>query len=322
VNVSDLKGKLDRIRAEIGRAVIGQEDVVEHTLIAVLARGHVLLEGAPGLGKTLLVRTLGRVLGCESKRIQFTPDLMPSDVTGGNVFNQQRGAFDFLRGPVFTQLLLADEINRAPAKTQSSLLEAMQERSVTIDGTTRPLPEPFFVIATQNPIESQGTYPLPEAQLDRFLFKLDVRHPTTANEKAILASHLAGFDASALDRMGLQRVTTPEELVAMQTAIRGVRVDDSVLEYIADIVGRTRSHRSLYFGASPRASIALLAGAQAHAIAAGRNYVIPDDVKALAPAAIRHRVGLQPDAEIEGVSADDCVAEILREVRVPETIAA
>ena len=322
MHVSDLKEKLDRIRAEIGRAVIGQEDVVEHTLIAVLARGHVLLEGAPGLGKTLLVRTLGRVLGCDSKRIQFTPDLMPSDVTGGNVFNQQRGAFDFLRGPVFTQLLLADEINRAPAKTQSSLLEAMQERSVTIDGTTRPLPEPFFVIATQNPIESQGTYPLPEAQLDRFLFKLDVRHPTPANEKAILASHLAGFDASALDRMGLQRVTTPEELVAMQTAIRGVRVDDSVLEYIADIVGRTRSHRSLYFGASPRASIALLAGAQAHAVAAGRDYVIPDDVKALAPAAIRHRVGLQPDAEIEGVSADDCVAEILREVRVPETIAA
>jgi MoxR-like ATPase len=322
VNVAVLKDKFDRIRAEVGRAVIGQEEVVEHVLIAVLARGHVLLEGAPGLGKTLLVRTLGRVLGCESKRIQFTPDLMPSDVTGGNVFNQQRGAFEFLRGPVFTQLLLADEINRAPAKTQSSLLEAMQERSVTIDGTTRPLPDPFFVIATQNPIEAQGTYPLPEAQLDRFLFKLDVRHPTAASEKAILASHLAGFDAAALDRVGLNRVTTPEELCAMQQAIRGVRVDDSLLEYIADIVGRTRSHRSLYFGASPRASIALLAGAQARAVSAGRDFVIPDDVKALAPATIRHRVGLQPDAEIEGVSADDCVAEILREVRVPATIAA
>ena len=320
--VSVLKEKLDRIRAEIGRALIGQDEVVEHTLIAVLARGHVLLEGAPGLGKTLLVRTLGRVLGCETKRIQFTPDLMPSDVTGGNVFNQQRGGFEFLRGPVFTQLLLADEINRAPAKTQSSLLEAMQERSVTIDGTTRPLPEPFFVIATQNPIESQGTYPLPEAQLDRFLFKLDVRAPNIAIEKAILGSHLAGFDASALDRMNLNRITTPEELIGMQNAIRAVRVDDSLLEYIADIVTRTRSHRSLYFGASPRASIALLAGAQARAVTAGRDFVIPDDVKALAPAAIRHRVGLQPDAEIEGVSADDCVAEILREVRVPATIAA
>jgi MoxR-like ATPase len=322
VNVAVLKDRLDRIRAEIGRALIGQEEVVEHTLIAVLARGHVLLEGAPGLGKTLLVRTLARVLGCESKRIQFTPDLMPSDVTGGNVFNQQRGGFEFLRGPVFTQLLLGDEINRAPAKTQSALLEAMQDHQVTVDGTSRPLPAPFIVVATQNPVESQGTYPLPEAQLDRFLMKLTVGDPNTAVEKAILASHLAGFDAAALDRMGLNRITTPEELVAMQQAIRGVRVDDSLLEYIADIVGRTRSHRSLYFGASPRASIALLAGAQAHAVSAGRDFVIPDDVKALAPATIRHRVGLQPDAEIEGVSADDCVAEILREVRVPATIAA
>jgi MoxR-like ATPase len=274
------------------------------------------------MGKTLLVRTLGIVLGCESKRIQFTPDLMPSDVTGGNVFDQRRGAFEFLKGPVFTQLLLGDEINRAPPKTQSALLEAMQERSVTVDGATRPLPEPFLVIATQNPIESQGTYPLPEAQLDRFLFKLDVRAPTQEAEKAILANHLAGFDASALDRAGLRRITSVPELLEMQAAVRTVRVDDSLLDYIAEIVGRTRGHRSLYFGASPRGSVALLAAAQARAAGSGRDFAIPDDVKALAPAVLRHRVGLQPDAEIEGVSAEDCITEILRNVRVPNTAAA
>jgi len=319
VNAAELGDKARRLKQEIAHTVIGQEEIIEQTLIALLARGHVLLEGAPGLGKTLLVRTLARVLGCASKRIQFTPDLMPSDVTGGNVFSQQRGAFEFVSGPIFAQLVLADEINRAPAKTQSALLEAMQERSVTVDGVTRPLPSPFFVIATQNPIESQGTYPLPEAQLDRFFVKLDVRHPSAAVEKAILANHVAGFDASALDSA---RVVTAEELITMQAAIRRVRVDDSLLDYITDIVGRTRSHRSLYFGASPRASLALLAGAQALAATRGRDFAVPDDVKALAPAVLRHRIGLAPDAEIEGVSADDCVREILREVRVPATIAA
>jgi MoxR-like ATPase len=322
VNVAAIKDKMDAIRGEVARAVVGQDEVVEHTLVAILARGHVLLEGPPGLGKTLLVRTLGLVLGCESKRIQFTPDLMPSDVTGGNVFNQQRGAFEFLRGPVFTQLLLGDEINRAPAKTQAALLEAMQERNVTVDGTTRALPDPFIVIATQNPIESQGTYPLPEAQLDRFLFKLDVRPPDLAVEKHILANHLHGFDAAALDRLGLQKLTSPTELVQLAGIIRQVRVEDSLLDYIAEIVGRTRRHRALYFGASPRASISLLLGSQARAALVGRDFVIPDDIKSLAPAALRHRVGLQPDAEIEGVTADECVGEILREVRVPNTVAA
>jgi MoxR-like ATPase len=313
---------MEAVRAEVARAVVGQEDLVIHVLVAVLARGHVLLEGPPGLGKTLLVRTLGEVLGCETKRIQFTPDLMPSDVTGGNVWSQARSNFEFLPGPVFTQLLLGDEINRAPAKTQSALLEAMQERSVTVDGATRSLPEPFLVIATQNPIESQGTYPLPEAQLDRFLFKLEVRAPGRAVEKAILTNHLQGFDATALGRLGLRRLTTAAELLQLQQQVRQVRVDDSLLDYITEIVGRTREHRAIYFGASPRASIALLLGAQALAAVEGRAFAIPDDVKALAPAVLRHRVGLQPDAEIEGVTPDDCVAEILREVRVPATAAA
>jgi MoxR-like ATPase len=247
---------------------------------------------------------------------------MPSDVSGGNVFNQQKGAFDFLKGPVFTQLLLADEINRAPAKTQSALLEAMQERQVTVDGVTRPLPEPFLVMATQNPIESQGTYPLPEAQLDRFMFKLSVLAPSHDVEMAILRNHLAGFDAQALERLNLARVITPAGLLDMQAYARRLRVDEGIVSYIADIVCRTRGHRSLYYGASPRASIALLHGAQARAASRGRDFVIPDDVKALAPAVLRHRVGLQPDAEIEGVTTDDCVVEILRDVRVPETIAA
>jgi MoxR-like ATPase len=322
VNIVDVSTRFQRIRAEISRALVGQDEVVDHTLVAILARGHVLLEGVPGLGKTLLVRALGQVLGCIFKRIQFTPDLMPSDVTGGNVFNQKKDAFEFFPGPVFTQLLLADEINRAPAKTQSALLEAMQEHSVTADGVTRPLPEPFFVIATQNPIESQGTYPLPEAQLDRFLFKVNIRHPTQAVEKRVLQNHLAGFDATQLERYGLQRVITAEELLAMQEALKSVRVDEGLLDYITEIVQRTRAHRSIYLGASPRASIALLQTARAQAAAEGREFAIPDDVKSLAPAVLRHRVVLHPDAELEGVSPDDCVEEILREATVPKTAAA
>jgi MoxR-like ATPase len=322
VDTDAFKTTFERIRAEVERALVGQTELVEHALVALLARGHVLLEGAPGLGKTLLVRVLARVLSCEHRRIQFTPDLMPSDVIGGNVWSQPKGAFEFLKGPVFAQLLLADEINRAPAKTQSALLEAMQERQVTVDGVSRPLPEPFLVMATQNPIESQGTYPLPEAQLDRFMFKLSVPSPSHDIETAILRNHLAGFDAQAIESLNLERVITPAVLLEMQGFARGLRVDEGIVKYIADIVCSTRGHRSLYYGASPRASIALLRGAQARAAGRGREFVTPDDVKALAPAVLRHRVGLQPDAEIEGMSTDDCVAEILRDVRVPETIAA
>ncbi|PRP91709.1 ATPase family [Enhygromyxa salina] len=309
------------IRTEVNRVLLGQDELVEQVLLAICARGHVLIEGVPGLGKTLLVRTLGRVLGCEFKRIQFTPDLMPSDVTGGNVFNQQDNAFMFLPGPVFTQLLLADEINRAPAKTQSALLEAMQDRSVTVDGATRPLPRPFFTIATQNPIESQGTYPLPEAQLDRFLMKINVDHPTREVEKALLRNYVQGFDAGNLDTIGIREICTAEELVALQAATQTVSVDEGILDYITEVVGRTRAQRSVYLGASPRASIALLTTARARAASESRSYVIPDDVKHLAPAILRHRLVLHPDAEIEGTTPDDCVQAILREAPVPRTAA-
>jgi MoxR-like ATPase len=244
---------------------------------------------------------------------------MPSDVTGGNVFNQREDRFVFHEGPIFTQLLLADEINRAPAKTQSALLEAMQDLAVTTDGITRRLPDPFVVIATQNPIESQGTYPLPEAQLDRFLVKIHVRHPSPAVERQLLRNVAQGFSAAHLERAELARVASAEEIVAMRASLDAVRVDDGIIDYIADVVGRSRAHRSVYLGASPRASIGLLSAARAMAAAEGRAFVIPDDVKALAPAVMRHRLILHPDAEIEGVSADDCVEEILREAKVPKT---
>jgi MoxR-like ATPase len=321
MNLQQYRDLFERIRREAARVLLGQDEIIEHTLIAILAGGHVLIEGVPGLGKTLLVRTLSHVIGCNFRRIQFTPDLMPSDVTGGNIFDQKEDRFVFHEGPVFTQLLLADEINRAPAKTQSALLEAMQDLAVTTDGVTRALPQPFFVIATQNPVESQGTYPLPEAQLDRFLVKLFVRHPPPAVEKQILRNHAGGFHAAHLERVGIERIASAEEVLAMREALAGVRVDDGILEYITDIVGRTRAHRAVYLGASPRGSIGLLSAARARAAAEGRDFVTPDDVKALAQAVLRHRLILHPDAEIEGQSADDCVEDILREAKVPRTAA-
>ena len=309
------------IREQVQRVLLGQEEVVEQVLSAILAGGHALIEGVPGLGKTLLVRSLSRVLGCTTNRIQFTPDLMPSDVTGGNVYDQRSASFSFQPGPVFSNLLLADEINRAPAKTQSSLLEAMQERTVSADGQTRPLPQPFFVLATQNPVESQGTYPLPEAQLDRFLVKVMVDYPSPAVEKQLLQSYVAGFDANDLQSVGLQEVVSAEQVVALQAVAREVKVDDDVLEYITDIVGRTRRHRWIELGASPRASVALLKLARVRAAMEGRDFVVPDDVKAQGPAVLRHRVMLHPDAEFEGISADACVDAVLAEAKVPQNAA-
>jgi MoxR-like ATPase len=314
VELQEFSDKYERTVSEVSRVVLGQKPIIEHALIALISGGHLLLEGVPGLGKTLLVRSLGAVLGASFGRIQFTPDLMPSDVTGGNVFNAKSSTFEFIPGPVFNQLVLADEINRAPAKTQSALLEAMQERSVTVDGTTRELPAPFLVLATQNPIESQGTYPLPEAQLDRFLLKVNVTYPSLEVEQQLLSAYVAGFNPQKLQ---LAQVLTAAELIDMQESLQKVQVRPEILEYITRLVSATRDHRSIDVGASPRASVGLLQTARAHAASLGRDFLIPDDVKSFAHAVLRHRLVLHPDAELEGISQDDVVSAILAETSVP-----
>ncbi len=315
MNEQQFEATWNRIRTEIARVVVGQTELVDGLLVGLIARGHVLVEGAPGLGKTLVARALANASGCSFKRIQFTPDLMPSDVTGSSIFDRDKGAFVFVPGPIFGQILLADEINRAPAKTQSSLLEAMQERQVTVDGTSRPLPAPFVVIATQNPVESQGTYPLPEAQLDRFLVKLTVEDPPRDVETAIVRNHAAGFDPT--DLSAVQTAADATELLAMQQYAQQIRVDEAIIGYVVDIVRRTREDRAIELGASPRASIALMKAAQVLAASEGRTFVTPDDVKPMAKAVLRHRVMLHPDAQLQDITADHRIDEILRAVPVP-----
>jgi MoxR-like ATPase len=304
-----------RIGAQMAKVVVGQEDLVFGLLVAALAGGHVLIEGAPGLGKTLVARSFARVSGTSFKRLQFTPDLMPSDVTGSNVLDREKGAFTFIPGPIFCQLLLADEINRAPAKTQSALLEAMQDHQVTVDGVSRPLPSPFVVVATQNPVESQGTYPLPEAQLDRFLMKLTVLDPPREIEQRIVMNHATGFDPT--DLSALEAVTSPEELLAMRGAAQRVRVDESIVEYVVELARKTREDRAIELGASPRASIAMMKAAQVVAASEGRDIVTPDDVKPVAKPVLRHRIMLHPDAELQGITADERIDELLKAVPVP-----
>ncbi|MFK4148151.1 AAA family ATPase [Streptomyces sp. NPDC004065] len=311
------RSALESLRSEIAKAVVGQDPAVTGLVVALLCRGHVLLEGVPGVAKTLLVRTLAAALEVDTKRVQFTPDLMPSDVTGSLVYDARTAEFSFQPGPVFTNLLLADEINRTPPKTQSSLLEAMEERQVTVDGTPRRLPDPFLVIATQNPVEYEGTYPLPEAQLDRFLLKLTIPLPSREDEIDVLARHAAGFDPRDLATAGVRPVAGPADLDAARAAIARTTVSPEITAYVVDLCRATRESPSLTLGVSPRGATALLSTARAWAWLTGRDYVIPDDVKALALPTLRHRVQLRPEAEMEGVTADSVINAVLAHVPVP-----
>ncbi len=306
-----------QVRREVAKAVVGQDAAVSGILIALLSRGHILLEGVPGVAKTLLVRSLAAALDVETKRVQFTPDLMPGDITGSLVYDPHTAEFSFREGPVFTNLLLADEINRTPPKTQASLLEAMEERQVSVDGAPRPLPGPFMVAATQNPVEYEGTYPLPEAQLDRFLLKVELPLPPREDEVLVLQRHASGFDPRDLRAAGLRPVAGPADLDAGAQAVRAVTVAPEIAGYIVDIARATRQSPSLSLGVSPRGATALMATSRAWAWLNGRTFVTPDDVKALAHSTLAHRLTLRPEAELEGVDVGSVLASALSAVPVP-----
>jgi len=308
---------LERVRAEIGKVIVGQDGVISGLVTALLVRGHVLLEGVPGVAKTLLVTTLARTLDLEAARVQFTPDLMPADVTGQTILDRGGEGFRFREGPVFTNLLLADEINRTPPRTQAALLEAMQERQVSVDGQSRPLPEPFLVVATQNPVEHEGTYPLPEAQLDRFLFKLQVPYPSRDQELEIVARHATGTDAGDPHTASIRAVAGVGELAAARAAVRAVTVGEEVRGYLVDLVRATREAPAVELGVSPRGATMLLHAAKAWAWLAGRSYVTPDEVKAVAKPTLRHRLVLRPELELEGADADGVLDGLLASVPVP-----
>ncbi|MGD1065553.1 MAG: MoxR family ATPase [Vulcanimicrobiaceae bacterium] len=306
-----------RLRAGLTRVVVGADQAAFTLLVALLANGHALIEGVPGTAKTLTVRVLARLLGVDFTRIQFTPDLMPSDVVGTTVFDQRSATFSLRRGPVFTNVLLADEINRTPPKTQAALLEAMEERRVTIDGTTHELPGPFLVCATQNPVEFEGTYPLPEAQLDRFLVRVRTGYPPPADERALIARAVAGFDAHDLAAAGVEPVVTRAELLEAQAAVRAVHVAESLQGYLYDVVAATRSSPDVALGASPRAALALVAATQAAALLDARTFATSDDVKDVAVAVLAHRILVRPEAELDGATPDAVIARVLAAVPAP-----
>ncbi|QDX25605.1 MoxR family ATPase [Sphingomonas suaedae] len=317
MTLDDVRNLGAAIDAQVAKAVVGQGAATRLLTIALLSGGHVLLEGAPGTAKTLLAQSFARTLGLDFGRIQFTPDLMPGDIVGASLFNFQSSSFELRRGPVFTELLLADEINRTPPKTQAALLEAMQERAVTIDGSTEKLSDRFTVVATQNPIEQQGVYPLPEAQLDRFLFKLAIEYPDAEAERAIVAQYGSRTGSPRPEDSGVEQVATPDAVKGASDTVLEVRLADEIIAYVVDLIRATRDHPDLSHGASPRAASALAAAARAAAALEGRDYVIPDDVKLLAQPLLRHRVVLSPAAEIDGRRTDDIVSQIIDRVEAP-----
>ncbi|MCK5045390.1 MAG: MoxR family ATPase [Candidatus Heimdallarchaeota archaeon] len=313
VNVSDVERISKSIQEELSRHIVGMKNTVQNLILSLLCDGHILLEGVPGIAKTTLAKLFAATLGCKYKRVQFTPDLLPSDVLGTNVFDQRSGTFKLRRGPIFTNILLADEINRAPPKTQSALLEAMAERQVSIEGNTYPLSSPFIVIATMNPIEQEGTYPLPEAQLDRFLLKSVVGLPNPVEEEKIIQLKHQPEDNT------LNEITTPETIIRLQKIVReNIYVDQGIIEFIRDITIRTRTDPRLLLGGSPRASISMLNTSKAYAAICGRDYVVPDDIKRIAIEAVYHRLILKPEADLEGISSQSIIRDIIREIPIKE----
>lgn len=314
-DLSSLQRSVEKLKQEIGKVIVGQEQMVELLLAAMLADGHVLIEGVPGVAKTLTAKLLSKSISVGFSRIQFTPDLMPSDVIGTSIFNPREASFQFRQGPIFSNIILIDEINRAPAKTQAALFEVMEERQVTVDGNTFHLAAPFIVVATQNPVEQEGTYHLPEAQLDRFLFKINVLYPTAEQEFQIVMQH-HNFKLENQVEM-VHPVLSSSELESLRSQVRNIHVEDKLISFITQIVGNTRAHKSIYLGASPRASIGILNGSKAFAAMRGRDFITPEDIIYIAPAVLRHRITLSPEKEMEGVDADDVITQIIQSIEVP-----
>lgn len=312
-----VKDLMDKINNELKKVIVEQDELIENSLISLISGGHVLLEGVPGLAKTLMVKALSKTLSLEFKRIQFTPDLMPADVTGTKIFNMQTREFEMKKGPVFTNFLLADEINRTPPKTQAGLLEAMGENQVSIDGEMIQLPYPYMVFATQNPLEYEGTYPLPEALVDRFLMKISIDYPSASAEKEVLKRHNEGFTNINLDKCGLLEVCSAEDILKIREEVQKVSIDDLLLSYIVSIISDTRNNPVIDIGSSPRGSIALLQCSKACALYSGRDYVIPEDIKKMAMPTLRHRIILKPELELEGVKPEQAIKDILSKIKVP-----